>query len=290
MAYIKKIWKDYPNTTTQIKAEYLNNIENGIDDVDSRLVTAESDIDTAESDIDTAETNIALLQSGWININAIWTYSSWNAITKNGVINSNIDLTSSLSTGMKIKLTQSSITKYGVITALSSTQITIFMGKNFQLNTDAINNMYYSTSRNPYNFPTNVAIDDLIGTQMSLTASANQSIAAATPAMVILPTILNDTSNGRLYQSGNSIVIGSKISKINVLIQLQYFTVGTNFVYIYKNGVRIFAFAIYSDVININQFINVAEGDVITAWGYSSVANTISSSSEWTFLKVTLIG
>src|SRR5574344_1480619 len=51
MAYIKKIWKDYPNTTTQIKAEDLNNIENGIDDVDSRLVTAESDIDTAEANI-----------------------------------------------------------------------------------------------------------------------------------------------------------------------------------------------------------------------------------------------
>src|SRR5574344_1482698 len=51
MAYIKKIWKDYPNTTTQIKAEDLNNIENGIDDVYSRLVTAESDIDTAETNI-----------------------------------------------------------------------------------------------------------------------------------------------------------------------------------------------------------------------------------------------
>jgi hypothetical protein len=51
MAYTKKIWKDYPDATTQIKAEYLNNIENGIDDVDSRLVTAESDIDTAEANI-----------------------------------------------------------------------------------------------------------------------------------------------------------------------------------------------------------------------------------------------
>lgn len=37
MAYIKKIWKDYPDTTTKIKAEDLNNIENGIEELDTRL-------------------------------------------------------------------------------------------------------------------------------------------------------------------------------------------------------------------------------------------------------------
>jgi hypothetical protein len=42
MAYIKKIWKDYPDTTTQIKAEDLNNIENGIVNLnvaDSGIIT-----------------------------------------------------------------------------------------------------------------------------------------------------------------------------------------------------------------------------------------------------------
>lgn len=34
MAYTKKIWKDYPDTTTPILAEDLNNIENGIETLD----------------------------------------------------------------------------------------------------------------------------------------------------------------------------------------------------------------------------------------------------------------
>lgn len=37
MAYTKKIWKDYPDTTTPILAEDMNNIENGIEAADTRL-------------------------------------------------------------------------------------------------------------------------------------------------------------------------------------------------------------------------------------------------------------
>lgn len=42
MAYIKKIWENFPNTSTPITADDLNNIENGIEDVDTRLTTAEN--------------------------------------------------------------------------------------------------------------------------------------------------------------------------------------------------------------------------------------------------------
>src|SRR5574344_344094 len=42
MAYIKKIWKDYPDSTTPIIAADMNNIENGIEAVDNvtKYITA----------------------------------------------------------------------------------------------------------------------------------------------------------------------------------------------------------------------------------------------------------
>lgn len=42
MAYTKKIWKDYPDTTTPITAEDLNNIEDGIETLDNvtKYITA----------------------------------------------------------------------------------------------------------------------------------------------------------------------------------------------------------------------------------------------------------
>lgn len=51
MAYIKKTWKDYPDATTQIKAEYLNNIENGIEAVDAGLENIENGIENIENAI-----------------------------------------------------------------------------------------------------------------------------------------------------------------------------------------------------------------------------------------------
>lgn len=45
MSYIPKNWNDLPIEDTPITADDLDHIENGIDDVDTRLTTAETDID-----------------------------------------------------------------------------------------------------------------------------------------------------------------------------------------------------------------------------------------------------
>ena len=55
MAYTKTVWEDYPNENTIIDADKLNNIEDGIEDLDTRLTTAEGEIDTAQTDINNAE-------------------------------------------------------------------------------------------------------------------------------------------------------------------------------------------------------------------------------------------
>lgn len=97
---------------------------------------------------------------GWYNIGVTatltLTYVSFNSTTKIGVIASNLDLTPYLSVGMKFKFTQNSAVKYGIITAISSTQITLFMGNNFTLNNSGISNPFYSMLETPYGFPQSI--------------------------------------------------------------------------------------------------------------------------------------
>src|SRR5574344_2751101 len=138
MAYTKKIWKDYPDATTQIKAEDLNNIENGIETVDT------------------------VVNSGWIDANETWTYSSVDNPT--GVITITGDKTTKYSLGMRIKFTNNSNVIYGIITKISysspNTTLTFLHEINPSTSTalhlmanSAITANYYSSMKVPYGFP-----------------------------------------------------------------------------------------------------------------------------------------
>lgn len=91
---------------------------------------------------------------GWYKtgINPTFTFVSYDSTTLTGVVTSNVDLTTYLSVGMKVKFTQSGATKYAFITAITSTQITLFMGTDYSLNNSAISNTYYSMLKAPYGF------------------------------------------------------------------------------------------------------------------------------------------
>src|SRR5574344_2269433 len=94
---------------------------------------------------------------GWYQtgVSPTFTYSSWDSTTKTGVVNSNLDLTPYLSVGMKVKFTQNSAIKYAFITAITSKQLTLFLGTDYSLNNSAISNSYYSMLKTPYGFPLN---------------------------------------------------------------------------------------------------------------------------------------
>ena len=60
------------------------------------------------------------VNAGWLSLNrCTFTYTSFASATYTAVIGTSIDLTGVLSVGMKIRLIQSSTTKYGIITAIS---------------------------------------------------------------------------------------------------------------------------------------------------------------------------
>jgi hypothetical protein len=154
MAYVKKIWKDYPDTTTPILASDMSNIENGIEAVDTALENLENNVNNIEDGLETVTNNV---NNGWYQtgISPTFTFVSWDNSVRTGVVNSNLDLTPYLSVGMKVKFTQSATVKFGIITAITSTQLTLFLGTDYSLNTSAISNSYYSMLKTPYGFPLN---------------------------------------------------------------------------------------------------------------------------------------
>ena len=88
--------------------------------------------------------------NGWISARATLTYASASAPTF--VCNTSIDLTTRISVGMKIKLTQTT-TKYFFVTAITSTTITLYGGTTYSVINATISNVYFSSVQLPYGFP-----------------------------------------------------------------------------------------------------------------------------------------
>src|SRR5574344_389577 len=139
-------FKDYPDTSTLINAENLKTIQDNVE--------------ISINEVDTKNTNLKnQVVNGWYEIdsNAVptFTYVSWDSSVYTGVVNSNLDLTPYLSVGMKVKFTQNSVINYAFITAITSTQLTLFLGTDYSLNNSAISNTYFSMLKAPYGFPLN---------------------------------------------------------------------------------------------------------------------------------------
>jgi len=114
---------------TLADATKMNNIENGVDAIDTRLNA---------------------LLTGWIDPGETWTYASATTFTISG------DKTGTYSVGDKLKLTQTTV-KYFYITAVSygapNTTVTVTGGSDYTLANAAITANYYSKAATPAGFP-----------------------------------------------------------------------------------------------------------------------------------------
>lgn len=88
---------------------------------------------------------------GWSLTTVVLTYSSADAPTFIATTASN--LTSVISVGMKLKLTQTTV-KYFIVTAIDATTITLYGGTDYTLANAAISLVSYSSARTPLSFPT----------------------------------------------------------------------------------------------------------------------------------------
>jgi hypothetical protein len=99
--------------------------------------------DTLTAEIDALFTISA---SGWTVLPATLTYASATTM------NTSVDLTGMVGLGMRIKLTQTT-TKYFIVTAITTSSITMYGGTDYTLTSDAISNVYYSSQKTPFGFP-----------------------------------------------------------------------------------------------------------------------------------------
>jgi len=91
------------------------------------------------------------VDSGWNSIDETWTYASATTVTVPG------DKTGKYSAGMKVRLVQSSTTKYFYIIKATysapNTTITLYGGTDYSVANSAISNIFFSNSESPYGFP-----------------------------------------------------------------------------------------------------------------------------------------
>jgi len=114
--------------------------------------------------------------SGWIPYSAV-TPTRASADDPTYVLTfAGVDLTSTLSLGMKVKLTQNSATVYGIITKIAfstDTTLTLYCGTDYDVldtATYAISNFNYSSQRAPFGFP----LDPTKWTQVSSLSGASR--------------------------------------------------------------------------------------------------------------------
>ncbi len=105
-------------------------------------------------------TNVAITDAfcGWISIPitatpGFMTYTSADDPTF--VASLAADVTSYVSVGMKMKLTQSATIKYFIITAITANSITLYGGTDYDLANEDISAVYFSPHKEPHGFPMN---------------------------------------------------------------------------------------------------------------------------------------
>ncbi len=89
--------------------------------------------------------------NGWDALDAVLTFSS--ASGHNYTVNTNVDLTSVLSLGMKIQLNHASSVKYFIVHAITSSTLVLYGGQNYSLSAGAITLPYFSYHASPLGFP-----------------------------------------------------------------------------------------------------------------------------------------
>lgn len=123
--YTKTEWNN--NNPPPIDATNLMKIENKLEELDARPIS-----------------------SDWNAITAILTYASADGPTF--IANTSFDLTSVISVGMKLRLTQTTV-KYFIVTAITSTTITLYGGIDYVLANVGIVDVRYSSMKSPFGFP-----------------------------------------------------------------------------------------------------------------------------------------
>lgn len=160
------------------------------DNVASTLAVSLNDAGTLKTTaVDTAST---LKTTGWIAVTDAWTYAS-GATTNVGTITVPTDATTTYQAGDKLQFTQSTV-KYAIITKVTATVLTVYMGTDYTIANAAISAISISRVKNPFGFNT-----DPIKWTVRYTYTDNNSTTSATYAQVGAHQITIPIGSWRVY-------------------------------------------------------------------------------------------
>ena len=155
--YSKVNWQNGEAGNTPVTAENL-------DHMDSQILTNSNNIGDMSLLETKAKNNLVSAineakESGgsggsnvWETINGALSFSSYDSITKTGIVNTSNNLVSVLNPGMKIRFNQGESTKYGFITGITNSSLTVFFGNDYFLEDRSIVNPAYSMLKSPTGF------------------------------------------------------------------------------------------------------------------------------------------
>ncbi len=157
------------------------------------------------------------VQAGWLSAGETWTYASADAPTFTFTVSG--DDTGKYSPGMRIKLTQSSTTKYFIITGASyssgTTTVTVYGGTDYTLADASITSPYFSMVKAPVGFPLDPA-----KWQLKTTATTQQDT-------------LSPSANTWYNTGGNSITLPIGLWNVSVKGVVEGYKPGAPYTYIW---------------------------------------------------------
>jgi hypothetical protein len=123
---------------------------------------------------------------GWTSTGESWSYASWTSGTRTGTITVPTDATTKYSPGMKVRFSQSTGgTKYGIITKVTATVLTVFFPVGTTLNNEAISTPVYSGLTLPYGFDADRTLWTLQTTSSADRSTTSTSLASLTDALLV---------------------------------------------------------------------------------------------------------
>lgn len=99
------------------------------------------------------QTLVGNVDLGWVATGESWTYSSWSSTTRTGVVTVPSDATTKYTPGMRVRFSQTTGgTKYAIITAVTTTTLTLFFPSGTTFNNETVTSPVYSSIKAPYGF------------------------------------------------------------------------------------------------------------------------------------------
>lgn len=143
---------DYNTPINAIVNEFNGNIDNN--NIKSAAAISGSKLANNSINLESK----ASVDSGWREVTDSWAYASYDSTNKTGVITVPSDATTTYSAGMRVRFSQATDgVKYGIITKVAATALTVYLGTDYDLDNESISSTYYSVHKAPYGFPLNPA-------------------------------------------------------------------------------------------------------------------------------------